>query len=212
MAVSRPVILAVDPGLNSSGWAIVELDPDDGGRPLRRCGTVKEHVDLRIGTAELQVRNIFRELQKLIVPCEVATVFLERPAGGKSWAGTNDISFLAGSMAQAASRAFDVAAHSYYPQEWKGLAGIRSTPIDPETKRTQIKGRALFDWALSNAPAEVAEAMAERSKRPAKPLILWRALELGFTPDSDDAADAACMAYGAQVELQRASEREAVTA
>lgn len=176
--MSTPVILGLDPSPHRIGWGVVTLED---GAPVA-CGVVPfAHInpdDWRVWF-DRSVRNTLRTvvLNARIVDADVSAVYVEKPGGGRSVQGTLDVAWVAGQIAQAAGRRWNVDVWSFRPQEWKKAVGL--------------KGNAMKDECIAFAREFGFDV----------PVIGKTTQHY-----SDDAADAGLIARAGWVELDRAAE------
>ena len=130
MSTVTPVILGLDPSPHRCGWGLVRLDD---GAPIA-CGCVEiEHAnrdDWRVGF-DRAVRAVLSEIiinaDYEIYPgpdWDVSAVYVEKPAGGRSFQGVLDIAWVSGQFAQAAGRRWNVDVWCLRPQTWKSAVGL----------------------------------------------------------------------------------------
>lgn len=219
MSPSVPVVLALDASYLRVGWAVVRM-PD--GAPVG-CGaldvggwiTRKTGPGRRAGPAidyPEQVRRVLRSVHYAIeaaaggLKWHPSVIAVERAAGGLSIQTSLDMSLVSGSFAQAAQRRY--AEHRPElemprPPEWRSQAGVPRVP-DPEHPRKQLTGRqrtsAVCEWIGEQELPTGVDIEDVRSRvwavsSQGKPEVMATAILLGFDPDLQDAADAACIAH-----------------
>ena len=143
-------ILGIDPGLNATGWGLLEIAPD--GAAGLRWGTIRPPD----GPLSGRLNNINWRVRELIERHHPDAVAIERPFNHKN-VKTAVLLGQAQAAAMIAAAAAGVTVHEYPPRQVKQAVTGLGSADKPAVKQALI---ARLGLAELDAPADAADALA----------------------------------------------------
>ncbi len=143
-------ILGIDPGLNATGWGLLEIAPD--GAAGLRWGTIRPPE----GPLSDRLNNINWRVKELIERHRPDAVAVERPFNHRNVKTAVTLG-QAQAAAMIAAAAFGVAVHEYPPRQVKEAVTGLGSADKAAIKQALIARLGLADL---DAPADAADALA----------------------------------------------------
>lgn len=143
-------ILGIDPGLNATGWGLLEIAPD--GAAGLRWGTIRPPN----GPLSERLNHINWRVKELLERHRPDAVAIERPFNHRNVKTAVTLG-QAQAAAMIAAAAFGVAVHEYPPRQVKEAVAGQGSADKEAVKQALIARLGLADL---DAPADAADALA----------------------------------------------------